>query len=90
LGDPLPDDIEVLPAPERLHGCAVVEQDTYPSPPVDVVGSFDLGANQCAVCGGGDRPHDRLVPFGTGSDHSWQHRECWNERRRAQRAAGPT
>ena len=25
LGDPLPDEIELLPEPERLHGCAVAE-----------------------------------------------------------------
>ena len=33
LGDPLPIDLEVLPAPERLHGCTVVEGDTLPPPP---------------------------------------------------------
>jgi hypothetical protein len=29
LGDPLPDEIELLPKPERLHGCAAVEGDKH-------------------------------------------------------------
>jgi hypothetical protein len=32
-GDPLPDDLEILPAPEELHGCTVVGGDATPLPP---------------------------------------------------------
>ena len=32
-GDDLPDDVEVLPAPEALHGCAVERAGPTPSPP---------------------------------------------------------
>ena len=34
LGDPLPNDVEVLPNPERLHGCAAAgESEEIPHPP---------------------------------------------------------
>jgi hypothetical protein len=47
LGDPLPDEIELLPTPEPLHGCMVVRGDnnTNPSP--------GNGAGHiCEQCGG--------------------------------------
>lgn len=47
LGDALPDDEEVLPRVEVLHGCAVAGIATIPPPPTDpVVVIFD-----CAGCG---------------------------------------
>jgi hypothetical protein len=33
LGEPIPNDLEILPSPERLHGCAVDEGDGRPPPP---------------------------------------------------------
>ena len=35
LGEPIPDDLEILPSPERLHGCAVDEVDGRPPPPLE-------------------------------------------------------
>jgi hypothetical protein len=32
LGDPLPDEIELLPTPERLHGCTVAGGDNNTNP----------------------------------------------------------
>ena len=33
---------------------------------------------RCLACGGGERPCDPLLPFGTdASGHAWLHRECW-------------
>jgi len=33
LGDPLPEEIELLPVPSRLHGCAVEPGEQHPLPP---------------------------------------------------------
>jgi hypothetical protein len=48
LGDPLPEEIELLPTPERLHGCAVVEGDNSPRIPSET-------SNFCSGCGEPDR-----------------------------------
>jgi hypothetical protein len=34
LGEPIPDDVEILPSPDRLRGCAVDEEDGSPPPPI--------------------------------------------------------
>jgi hypothetical protein len=38
LGDPLPDDLDLLPEPERLRGCAVVRGEGTPLPPAQKEG----------------------------------------------------
>ena len=37
MGDPLPDELDVLPTPERLRGCAVVQGDRTPLPPMHLL-----------------------------------------------------
>jgi hypothetical protein len=37
IGDPLPEELEVLPAPERLHGCRVVLGDKEPPSPLSCI-----------------------------------------------------
>jgi hypothetical protein len=63
LGDPLPEEVELLPQPQRLHGCMVDEGDK-PAPLSDddltIPGFLDrrTEANRvCAQCGAG-RPGD--------------------------------
>ena len=46
LGDPLPDELAVLPTPERLHGCPVVQGDKDPPSPL------------CTACGQPERHND--------------------------------
>lgn len=74
LGDPLPEELEVLPQADRLHGCAVGVGDTSPSPRP---GQENGPSYRCAKCGDADRPGDPLIPFGVEPDHSWQHSGCW-------------
>ena len=93
LGDPIPDDVEVLPRPERLHGCTVAQGDEHPSPPAvpaqlvardaHMPRALNGGAHCCARCGAADRPDDPLVPFGIEPHHSWQHMACWHSAREA-------
>jgi hypothetical protein len=65
-GDPLPEELEVLPAPERLHGCAVVWGDKEaPTPP------------SCLHCCQPDREDDPLVKVADGEDDfPLLHRNC--------------
>jgi hypothetical protein len=43
-----------------------LNRDFEPSPP-----------GRCLVCGGDDRPHDALLPCGTGAiGHAWVHSGC--------------
>jgi hypothetical protein len=42
---------------------------------------------RCLSCGGGERPCDPLLPFGTDtSGHAWLHRSCWPAWHRAREA----
>ena len=42
---------------------------------------------RCLACGGGERPCDPLLPFGTDTiGHAWVHRACWPEWCRATEA----
>jgi hypothetical protein len=44
-------------------------------------------ADRCLHCGGAERAHDRLLPFGTESaGHSWLHSHCWSAWYAARRA----
>jgi hypothetical protein len=42
---------------------------------------------RCQACGGGERPCDPLLPFGTDTiGHAWAHRACWPAWYRAREA----
>ena len=42
---------------------------------------------RCLACGGGERPCDPLLPFGTDTiGHAWVHRACWPAWYRAREA----
>lgn len=34
-------------------------------------------AGRCLDCGGRDRAHDSLLPYGVGPTHAWLHLRCW-------------
>jgi hypothetical protein len=57
-------------AEERAFACCVTEwlnRNPTPSAP-----------SRCLGCGGGERPRDPLLPFGTDTHgHAWLHRACW-------------
>ena len=57
-GDPLPAEIELLPNPERLHGCAVAEGDNQPPSP-------HLKGTGCVYCSEEGRPGDPLLSAST-------------------------
>ena len=66
-------------AEARAFACCVVEwlnRNVTPSMP-----------GRCFGCGGGERPSDPLLPFGTDTrDHPWLHRTCWSAWHRAREA----
>jgi hypothetical protein len=69
LGDPLPEEIELLPKPERLHGCVVAEPDKP--------ASSDLGnGSHCAYCGKGALASDPLLTASTDGELFFTHRVC--------------
>jgi hypothetical protein len=70
LGESLPEEIELLPKPERLHGCTVVEGDTHASP------SRSGNGARCAYCGEGELDGDPLLIASTGGDPFLTHRSC--------------
>jgi hypothetical protein len=74
-----------LPRPEaeaRAFECCIVEwlnRNFVRSPPAC-----------CLACGGGDHPHDALLPHGfEPTGHVWLHSGCWPACRAARRAGGP-
>jgi len=71
LGDPLPDEIELLPTPARLHGCTVDggDNNTNPSPY-----SGNGAGHICEQCGG--EPDGTEHPHPIGDRLVWLHREC--------------
>ena len=82
LGDPLPDEIELLPEPERLHGCKVdVGDNDTPSPQ-------SSNGNQCAYCDGEGRAEDQLLTACSGSDTFLAHRSCLDREWRNTQGAG--
>lgn len=66
-------------AEARAFACCVPEwlnRNPTPSAP-----------SRCLGCGGGQRPCDPLLPFGTDiSGHAWLHRACWSAWHRAREA----
>jgi hypothetical protein len=64
LGDPLADEIELLPKSERLHGCTVGE-------PVKLT-----SASRCAYCGKGALAGDSLLTASTDGELFFLHRTC--------------
>jgi hypothetical protein len=68
LGEPLPEKIELLPAPDRLHGCAVAEEDTVTSP--------GYSGDRCAYCGQGEIAGDPLLTASTDGNAIFAHRAC--------------
>jgi hypothetical protein len=69
LGDPLPEEIELLPKPERLHGCTVAAGDNA-RPPHSGDGS------RCAYCGKGELAGDPLLTASTDGELFFTHRTC--------------
>ncbi len=66
-------------AEERAFACCVTEwlnrKPTSSAP------------GRCLGCGGGERPSDPLLPFGTDTHgHAWLHRACWPVWHRAREA----
>jgi hypothetical protein len=69
LGEPLPEEIELLPKPERLHGCTVAEEDKPTS--------SDLGnGSRCAHCGKSPLAGDPLLTVGINGEVFLAHRTC--------------
>jgi len=69
LGEPLPEAIELLPRPERLHGCVGVEED---KPRSRNCGN----GGQCAFCGKGEVVDDPLLTASTDGELFLAHRKC--------------
>jgi hypothetical protein len=69
LGDPLPEEIELLPKPERLHGCTVVEPDK----PASTDSTTD---GRCVYCRRGARLGDPLLDASTDGELFFIHRSC--------------
>jgi hypothetical protein len=67
LGDALPEDIELLPQPERLRGCAVGGEDK--DAPAD-----SWNGSHCAYCGKGDL--EPLLTASTDGKVFFAHRGC--------------
>ena len=70
LGDPLPEEIELLPIPGRLHGCTVDRGDKHTA-------SQDLrSGSSCAYCGNGELAGDPLLTVSTDGEVFFAHRTC--------------
>jgi hypothetical protein len=69
IGDPLPDEIELLPRPERLHGCTVDE-------PGKSVSTDPGNSDRCAYCRRGARLGDPLLDASTDGELFFIHRSC--------------
>ena len=79
-GDPLPEEIELLPKAEQLHGCTVVEPDKPAS-------SDSRNNGRCAYCGRGARLGDPLLDASTDGELIFIHRSCFDREWRASAAA---
>jgi hypothetical protein len=82
LGDPLPEEIELLPKSERLHGCAVAEGDKHPA------SAHSGNGTRCAYCGKSEVAGDPLVSASTGSDMFFTHRSCLDRAWASKEASG--
>jgi hypothetical protein len=80
LGDPLPEEIELLPKPERLHGCTVVEGDNSAS-------QDPRNGSNCAYCGKGALADDPLLDASTDGELFLTHHSCLGREWRARSIA---
>ena len=71
IGDPLPDEIELLPRPEQLHGCTVDEPDMPAS-------TDPRNSGRCAYCHRGARIGDPLLTASTYGEEFLIHRSCFD------------
>jgi hypothetical protein len=72
LGDPLPEEIELLPKPERLHGCTVDETDNRSS-------SANSGnGSRCVYCREGEMSGNPLLFASINGESFFAHRACLN------------
>jgi hypothetical protein len=69
LGDALPEEIELLPKPERLHGCTVAAGGNAGPPPWG-------DGSRCAYCGKGELAGDPLLTASTDGELFFTHRKC--------------
>jgi hypothetical protein len=69
LGEPLPEEIELLPRPERLHGCMIADTD---KPDHD---DWRNGSH-CAYCAKGEVDNDPLLTASTDGNLFLAHRAC--------------
>jgi uncharacterized membrane protein len=68
LGDPLPEEIELLPKPEQLHGCTVGETDKRSSSaPV---------SRRCAYCREGEMSGNPMIFASIDGESFFAHRSC--------------
>jgi hypothetical protein len=78
VGDPLPEEIELLPRPERLHGCAVAEGDK--SGPAQKHNGCDADVandnERCAYCRKGAASDDPLLLTAVAGETFLAHQEC--------------
>jgi hypothetical protein len=71
LGDPLPEEIELLPKPERLHDCTVGERDKRSSS-----ANPGNGSQRCAYCREGEMSGSTLLFASISGESFFAHREC--------------
>jgi len=81
LGDPLPPAIELLPKPERLHGCTL-ETGDRDSPPAPTVAE-----ERCEGCGNEAWAADPLLIVSTDNANFFMHRSCLDDRGAFQKTA---
>jgi hypothetical protein len=67
LGDPLPEETDLLPQPERLHGCAVVGGDKE--------GGSPTSGKKCVQCNGESDGTERFF-YDQGERGEWLHAQC--------------
>lgn len=59
IGEPMPDDLEILPRPEVLHGCTVDRGDSHPLPPT---GRGEPGTGEHLAVDDGEPHHFSPAP----------------------------
>jgi hypothetical protein len=69
LGEPLPEEIELLPKAERLRGCAVAEGDNTSA-------LRSRSGSRCVYCGKGEFVGDTLLTASTDGEVFLVHRSC--------------
>jgi hypothetical protein len=82
LGDSLPEEIELLPEPERLHGCTIVERDEPAS-------SDSANTGRCIYCGKGETTDDPLLTASACGHVFLAHRTCLDREWQSPTALSP-